>query len=165
MANETLTLLVKSVTFETADIRLFDLRASDRKPLPAFTAGSHIDCHLSNGMVRSYSIANSETDHRRYLIGVAKDKKSRGGSIHMHKTLMAGDLIVTSAPKNNFPLDESEHPTILIAGGIGITPIMSMAHRLHSLGRPWQLYFATRSRTMLTVKSDSRAFSPTIIPS
>jgi ferredoxin-NADP reductase len=159
MANGKLNLLVKSVTDETPDIRLFDLRSPDGSQLPKFTAGAHIDLHLSNGLIRSYSIVNGEHDRSRYLIGVARDKKSRGGSAYIHNTLMAGDGIYTSLPKNNFLLDENEHDNILIAGGIGITPIMSMLHRLQFLGRRWDLYFATRSKHLTPFLRDLAKYS------
>ena len=146
-SSETFQVRVKSVTWEADGIVSFDLRPMPpRKDLPAFSAGSHIDVHLPNGTIRSYSLLNSQDERHRYVIGVNRDASSRGGSRFMHETLRAGDALAISAPRNNFELDESAAHTVLIAGGIGITPLMSMIERLRALGRPWQLYYAARTR-------------------
>ena len=146
-SSETFQVRVKSVTWEADGIVSFDLRPMPpRKDLPAFSAGSHIDVHLPNGTIRSYSLLNSQDERHRYVIGVNRDASSRGGSRFMHETLRAGDALAISAPRNNFELDESAPHTVLIAGGIGITPLMSMIERLRALGRPWQLYYAARTR-------------------
>ena len=80
------------------------------------------------------------------MIGVNKDPASRGGSRYMHETLRAGDALAISAPRNNFALDESAAHSVLIAGGIGITPLMGMIERLRALGKPWRLHYAARTR-------------------
>ncbi len=144
-ADDKLILLVKSVTYETPDVRTYELRRPDGGLLPPFTAGAHVDLHLKNGLIRSYSILSDQDDRTQYRIGVAKDRKSRGGSTHIHDTVQVGDLVEVGSPRNNFPLSEAEHDNILIAGGIGVTPLLSMARRLESLGRPWALYVANRS--------------------
>lgn len=154
MAGDRLRLLVKSVTYETADTRVYDLRSPDGNELPSFTAGAHIDLHLGNGLIRSYSILSSQDDRTRYRIGVARDRKSRGGSTHIHDTFQVGDLVELSAPRNNFPVDEGEHDSVLIAGGIGVTPMISMLQRLESLGRNWTLYVASRSASALPFREE-----------
>jgi vanillate O-demethylase ferredoxin subunit len=144
---ETFQVRVKSVTWEADGIVSFELRPMPpRKELPAFTAGAHIDVHLPNGTIRSYSLLNSQDERHRYVIGVNKDAASRGGSRYIHETLRAGDALAISAPRNNFRLDESAPHTVLVAGGIGITPLMSMLARLRALKKPWQLYYAARTR-------------------
>jgi len=144
---ETLQVRVRSITWEAEGILSFDLRPMPpRHELPPFTAGSHIDVHLPNGMIRSYSLLGSQDERQRYLIGVNKDADSRGGSRYMHETLRAGDALTISAPRNNFALDESAPHSVFIAGGIGITPLWSMVRRLHALGRPWHLHYAARTR-------------------
>jgi len=144
---ETIQVRVKAVTWEAEGVLGFELRPMPpRKELPAFSAGSHIDLHLPNGSIRSYSLLNSQSERHRYLIGVNKDAASRGGSRYMHETLRAGDTLAISAPRNNFALDESAAHTVLIAGGIGITPLMGMIERLRALGKPWRLHYAARTR-------------------
>lgn len=142
----TLSLLVKSITFEAEDVISLDLRPAESAPLPGFTAGSHIDLSLGNGLSRSYSLANPQTETHRYVVGVQRDAASRGGSHFVHEAVRVGQVIEASEPRNNFPLVEDAAETILIAGGIGITPLWCMAQRLQALGRNWRLYYAVRSR-------------------
>ncbi|MBO9512537.1 MAG: oxidoreductase [Variovorax sp.] len=138
---------VRAVTYEADGILGFELvPMPPLKELPAFSAGSHIDLHLPNGLLRSYSLLNAPTERHRYLIGVNKDAKSRGGSRYMHEVLRSGDTLTISAPRNNFPLDESSPLNVFIAGGIGITPVMSMIARSQALGTPWRLHYAARTR-------------------
>lgn len=114
--------------------------------LPPADAGSHIDLHLANGLVRQYSLVIGNAASSRYEIAVKLDERSRGGSSLIHASLRVGDRVQISAPRNHFPLDETAPRAVLVAGGIGITPIYSMLHRLRSLGRRWQLFYACRSR-------------------
>lgn len=138
---------IKAVIREAEGINSYDLRPRlGRKPLPAFTAGAHVDVHLPNGQVRSYSLSNPDTETHRYVITVANDPNSRGGSRYMHETLKAGDAFSISPPRNNFPLDETAEHSLFIAGGIGVTPLWCMAQRLQSLGRSWQLIYCARTR-------------------
>jgi vanillate O-demethylase ferredoxin subunit len=80
------------------------------------------------------------------VIGVNKDAQSRGGSRYMHETLRAGDTLTIGLPRNNFPLDEAAPLSVFIAGGIGITPLRSMIRRMQTLGKPWRLHYAARTR-------------------
>lgn len=108
------------------------------------TPGAHIDLHLPNGLVRQYSLTNpcaSET----LDVAVNLDAQSRGGSACVHADLKPGDRIQIGSPRNNFPLDETASHSIFIAGGIGITPIFAMVHRLAELGHPWTLFHCTRT--------------------
>jgi vanillate O-demethylase ferredoxin subunit len=138
---------VKSISWEAEGILAFDLRPEPPlRILPAFTAGAHIDLHLPNGLIRSYSLLNAPHEPHRYVIGVNRDAQSRGGSRYLHETLRPGDVLTISPPRNNFPLDDSASLAVLVAGGIGITPILGMIHRLRKLGRPWRLHYAARTR-------------------
>lgn len=139
-------LLVTSVHAETPDIVSYELRTADGADLPAFTAGSHIDVELPNGMIRSYSLINSQAERHRYVIAVQKDRASRGGSRWIYDNLRTGNGVVVSALRNNFPLDETARKSIFIAGGIGITPILSMSRRLTSIGLDWELIYCCRTR-------------------
>jgi ferredoxin-NADP reductase len=115
--------------------------------LPAFEAGAHIDLHLPGGLVRSYSLANDSRERHRYLLGILKDKASRGGSRCVHEQLRVGMPLTISPPRNNFPLHEEADHSVLIAGGIGMTPILCMAQRLQALGRSFEVIYLARSRT------------------
>ncbi|MSP98522.1 MAG: oxidoreductase [Betaproteobacteria bacterium] len=145
--SNTIEVRLNSVTTEALGIVSYELvpvNAGDE--LPAFAAGAHVDVQLPGGMVRSYSLANSQRERNRYVIAVAKDANSRGGSKYMHESLHAGDLIRISKPKNNFLLAEAAAKSLFIAGGIGITPLWCMIQRLQELGRPWELYYCVRTR-------------------
>ncbi|WP_245335030.1 PDR/VanB family oxidoreductase [Bradyrhizobium mercantei] len=140
--------LVKSVTNEAEGINAWELRRPDGGELPLFTAGAHLDLHLSNGMVRSYSLCNSQRELDRYVVAINRDPQSRGGSKFIHDTLKAGDKIKVSEPRNNFPLVEDARHVVFVAGGIGITPIYAMIQRLEELGRSWEIHYSARVRAM-----------------
>jgi vanillate O-demethylase ferredoxin subunit len=145
-AQPPLLLRLAAITFGAEGIHLYELRAPDGAEMPRFTAGAHIDIGLPNGMVRQYSLCNPEAERHRYVIGVKRDPASRGGSRFMHEELRVGTLLRTSLPRNNFPLAESAAHSVLIAGGIGVTPIRSMVDRLQRLGRSWELHYAVQRR-------------------
>jgi vanillate O-demethylase ferredoxin subunit len=126
------------------DICAFELARVDGQVLPAFSAGAHIDVHLADGLVRQYSLCNDPRDTHRYVIGVLRDSRSRGGSIAMH-ALAEGSLLEISEPKNHFPLVQDAGHSILVAGGIGITPLLCMAERLAQVGASFELHYCTRS--------------------
>ncbi|CAN7321975.1 PDR/VanB family oxidoreductase [Massilia sp. LjRoot122] len=140
---------LQSVSHATRDIQVFEFVALDGAPLPATTPGAHVDIHLANGMTRSYSLLHADASPQRYLVGVKRDPNSRGGSRYMHEELRVGTTLALSQPRNHFPLREDVQHTVLIAGGIGITPILCMAERLEQLGASFELWYASRSRTDL----------------
>jgi len=142
-----LKLIVKSATLEAPDIHTYDLRALDGSELAPFTAGAHIDLTLPNGLIRSYSLINPQSERHRYVIGVQKDRATRGGSRWVHENLRPGVVVTINGPRNNFALNESAQKSIFIAGGIGITPIMSMTQRLNEIGREWELIYCSRKRS------------------
>jgi len=135
-----------AIRYEAEGISSFELCPLPGRSLPRFTAGAHVDLHLGNGQIRSYSLLNSQDEVNRYVIAVNKDPNSRGGSSFMHERLAVGNIVTCSGPRNNFPLFEDAPHSVLIAGGIGITPTLSMISRLQSLGRSWELHYAARSR-------------------
>ena len=141
----TLNAFVHTLKFEAQDILSLELRPLAGEEFPAFEAGSHIDLHLPNGIVRSYSLLNDCRERHRYVIGVLKDKASRGGSRAVHEQLRIAMQLQISEPRNNFKLTETAEHSVLVAGGIGITPILSMMRRLLSQGRTdFKLYYCTR---------------------
>ncbi|MFQ3459316.1 PDR/VanB family oxidoreductase [Bradyrhizobium sp. UFLA01-814] len=138
--------LVKRIGYEAERIHSYELIARTGSKLAPFTAGSHIDLHLPNGMIRSYSLVNDQCERHRYVIAVNKDAESRGGSSFVHDAVRVGDIIAISGPRNNFALQEEAEHSVLIAGGIGITPLLSMIRRLEALGCRWDLFYAARTR-------------------
>jgi vanillate O-demethylase ferredoxin subunit len=144
--DEPLRLRLHRITYAAAGINLFEFRSPDGVPLPAFTAGAHVDLHLPNGLTRQYSLCNSQDERDRYVVGVKKDAGSRGGSRCVHEQLRAGMIVPVGAPRNNFALHEDAPHSLLIAGGIGITPIASMVSRLRARGLAWELHYSARRR-------------------
>lgn len=146
MASELLRLRVERIRDEAALIRSFLLVDPQGASLPGFSPGAHVDLHLANGLVRSYSLLNQPGSGKAYEIAVARDAHTRGGSAFLFASVRTGDLIDVTPPRNHFALDESASHSVFIAGGIGITPILSMVHRMSSLGANWSLYYAGRTR-------------------
>jgi vanillate O-demethylase ferredoxin subunit len=127
-----------------AGIASFELADPNEAPLPAFTAGAHIDVFVGNGLVRQYSLCNDPSETFRYLICVLRDPKTRGGSSAMHE-LGEGAVLEVSEPRNHFSLDPTARHSILLAGGIGVTPILSMALWLARQGASFEVHYCTRS--------------------
>ena len=122
-----------------------ELRAADdAAALPPFSAGAHIDVFLPAGLTRSYSLCNSPHEHGRYELGILLDPASRGGSRSAHADLQPGRAIEISAPRNHFGLVPAPH-SLLLAGGIGITPLLSMAEQLARSEASFELHHCTRS--------------------
>ena len=136
---------VVSKRVEAADICTFELADPMGNPLPGFSAGSHIDVHIGNGLVRQYSLCNDPRETHRYLIGVLRVPASRGGSASMHDDVQEGDMLEIGEPRNHFQLAHGARRSILLAGGIGITPILCMAERLANIGADFELHYCTRS--------------------
>ncbi len=144
-AGERIALLVSDVVAEARDVLLVELRDPAGKELPPFEPGAHLEIDLPNGMVRHYSLVNDSRERDRYVIGVGRAAAGRGGSEFVHRSLRQGVVLRSSPPRNNFRLDPSAGRFLFIAGGIGITPIMSMLRACEAAGRPWRLVYAVRS--------------------
>lgn len=136
---------IVSLTPVALDTASFELVAADGSELPPFDAGSHIDVHVGEGLVRQYSLANDPAERGRYVIAVKRESGGRGGSVFMHDRLSVGDDVLVGGPRNNFPLQPETREARLVAGGIGITPIMSMIATLERNACPWQLDYFARS--------------------
>lgn len=139
-----ITVRVAACRQEALDILSFELVRPDGGPLPAFSAGSHIEVHLPDGLVRQYSLCNHPQESHRYQIGVLRDAASRGGSHAMHE-LSEGVELQISEPRNLFPLVHEAKRSLLFAGGIGITPILCMAERLAHMGAEFELHYCAGS--------------------
>jgi len=112
--------------------------------LPAWTAGAHLELLLPSGRTRHYSLAGDPDDRSSYLVAVLREEHGRGGSIEIHDALRVGSLVKVRGPRNNFALADAQD-YVLIAGGIGITPILPIARQLRGR-RPWRLFYGGRSR-------------------
>lgn len=143
----TLRVRVRSMMRQTPQILTVVLESLERQALPPFEPGAHIDLRLGTGLARSYSIVGHAGHPSRYEIAVALDAQSRGGSRHVHEKLRVGDEIDISSPRNLFELAKNAPQSVLIAGGIGITPLWAMVQALEQRGQPWTLCYAARSRT------------------
>lgn len=141
---ESLAVRVVRKVQEAQDIASFELARTDDAPLPAFSAGSHIDVQVPGGLTRQYSLCNDSGEQHRYRIAVLRDPASRGGSSGMHDRVHEGDLLHISEPRNHFPLHHARR-SLLFAGGIGVTPLLCMAQRLATIGADFELHYCTRS--------------------
>lgn len=130
---------------EAANICGIELGPAGSESLPPFTAGAHIDVVTPGGATRQYSLCNAPREKNRYEIGVLRAQDSRGGSESMHEALSPGTMLEISPPRNHFPLRPGAHKSVLVAGGIGITPHLSMAEQLCDDGAPFEIHYASRS--------------------
>ena len=127
------------------DIVELELVDAQGGTLPPFEAGAHVDVMVAPGLVRQYSLCGDPAERHRYRLGVLRDPASRGGSQELHRAFQVGSVVHIGRPRNNFPLAAHASAAVLLAGGIGITPLLSMAHALHAAGRPFALHYCTRS--------------------
>tara|TARA_B100000470_G_scaffold98902_1_gene76348 strand:+ start:170 stop:1111 length:942 start_codon:yes stop_codon:yes gene_type:complete len=151
-------MLVSSIHDEAKHIKTFELVDPESAELQAFSAGSHIEIELPDNIRRHYSLCNDPSETHRYLIAVLQEKESRGGSQSLHYGVKEGDLLEVSIPKNNFPLDQRGMHFILIAGGIGITPLLSMAYKLKTLRKSFELHMCARSHEYAPFKKELEGF-------
>lgn len=150
MSKSNLSAMVRTLRFEATGIMSIELvpaavGGASAQTFPDFTPGAHIDLHLPSGLVRSYSLVNAPGETNRYVLGILADPKSRGGSRFIHDNFRVGMTLDISAPRNHFELDENTAHTVLVAGGIGVTPILCMYRRLRSLGRSVKLLYCART--------------------
>jgi vanillate O-demethylase ferredoxin subunit len=133
--------VVAKKNLEASNLLSFELVDPEGSELPAFSAGSHIDVTLPGGLVRQYSLCNSETDRHRYIIGVWKDPNSRGGSTLMHNGVMEGDVLQVGLPRNRFRVPRHIKRALLFARGVGVTPILSIADHLKAHDIPFAFHY------------------------
>lgn len=139
-----LVLRVKDIRQLTADIKLFEFVAAEGE-LPPFEAGAHIDIVTVSGLRRSYSLANDPVERGRYVTAVLREPAGGGGSKWMHEGVKVGDILKAIGPVNNFPLQADAKRHLLIAGGIGITPLLAMGYQLRRTGGGYRLYYCTKA--------------------
>jgi ferredoxin-NADP reductase len=143
---------VRSIVNEAIGINCFELVDAHGRELPAFEAGAHIDVMIPGNFVRQYSLCNDPRERFRYVIGVLKLDDGRGGSKAMHTSIRTGDSITISRPRNNFSLIESANRHLLIAGGIGVTPMMAMVEKLKSTDANFTMHYCARSPERMAFK-------------
>jgi ferredoxin-NADP reductase len=133
---------VAAMRLESPDVVSMELHHVEGRALPLASPGSHVDVRLSNGITRPYSVVSG--DEGFYVLAVKREAGSQGGSAYVHDRLRVGDVIQVSSPRNQFALADHAGPSLLVAGGIGITPLLPMARALAREGRPWRLHYSTR---------------------
>lgn len=141
-----MTVQVQSKRLEAQGVVGFTLVDPQGRELPVFSAGSHIDVQPESGLLRQYSLCNQPGSTDGYQIAVLREAQSRGGSQAMHERVEEGDLIQISAPRNHFELAPNAERSLLLAGGIGITPILAMAQQLHADHADFELHYSARSQ-------------------
>lgn len=159
MANE-LMLKIVAIKAEAKDVLSFELADPLRQDLPSFTPGAHVEIHLPNGLTRHYSLCNDPCETNRYVIGVGLSIQSRGGSKLMHGLMRVDDTIRVSPPRNHFPLVTSAQRYDFIAGGIGITPILSMVKWCQAHQKDWHLHYLARNRLRAAFYEELQELAP-----
>ena len=142
--NSRLTVRVDRIRSEAESVRSFVLTHSSGSELPEYDPGSHIEIYLDNGLIRHYSLCGVPTDQKQYLIAVLRDQTSSGGSKYMHENVNEGDILEISYPRNHFRLSSAAERHLLIAGGIGVTPILSMTYALAELRKSFLLHYCAK---------------------
>ncbi|HEY5412298.1 MAG TPA: PDR/VanB family oxidoreductase [Caulobacteraceae bacterium] len=151
-----------AIRYAAQDTNLYEFAAGDGRPLPAYEPGAHIDLHLPDGAMRQYSLARPYRADQGYLVGVKLDAKTRGGSKWLHEAARVGSMFEVGGPRNNFPLQEDAPHTVLIAGGIGITPIWCMAQKLEEIGASFDLHYAVRDRADAAFLAELERLAPRV---
>lgn len=140
-----LKLKVSDIRDLTPEIKSFVFEASEGGDLPSWQAGAHVDFLLENGLRRSYSLANDPSETGAYRTAILREANGGGGSTWMHDNVSVGDILTTTSPANNFPLSENAKKHVLLAGGIGITPLLAMGYVLKARGENFVLHYCSKS--------------------
>ncbi len=140
---------VAAVRDVAIDVRAYDLVAEVGESLPPFEAGAHIDVEIDTGIVRPYSLCGDPADRGRYVIAVKREPTGRGASLRLHHEIAMGDRLRVRVPRNEFRLDPNAEEYTLVAGGIGVTPLLAMAYELHAKGIPFVLHVVGREPSRL----------------
>ena len=141
-----LQVVVSRVEIMAPGITKYEFRAPDGSDLPPWSAGSHLDIVVAPEFLRQYSMSGDPADRSVYQVGVLREDDGRGGSALLHRIFTEGRRVFVSRPINHFPLEETAAGSLLMGAGIGVTPMIAMAHRLHAIGLPFELHYSIRSR-------------------
>lgn len=153
---------VHRLTSESDGVISMELRDPQRRDLPEWSAGAHLDVMLPNGLVRQYSLCSDPADRRSWRLAVLKEQAGRGGSEFIHEQLRPGTKIKVRGPKNNFELSSAEE-YVFLAGGIGITPIMPMLRLAAASGKLWKLIYLGRSRKNMAFLEELEAYGDNVV--
>ncbi|WP_146345711.1 reductive dehalogenase [Falsiphaeobacter marinintestinus] len=148
---------VSKVDRMSADVTKYEFTAWDGSPLPDWTAGAHLDVVVTPEYLRQYSMSGNPSDTCTYQIGVLREDEGRGGSKMLHRIFTEGRRVFISKPINHFELDETATKTFLMGGGIGVTPMIAFAHRLHALGHDFELHYSASRRADAGYVADLQA--------
>ncbi len=146
MDNELIDVVITSRVEQGTGVAVFELTRENGEALPEFSAGAHIDVHCADDLVRQYSLCNDPASSEMYRIGVLNDPNSRGGSVKIHAEFAEQQTIKISAPRNHFPLNKAGDKSILVGGGIGITPMIAMAYELVGMQKDFELHYCLRTK-------------------
>ncbi|MGS0742398.1 PDR/VanB family oxidoreductase [Glaciimonas sp. GG7] len=152
-----LSLLVRQIRFEAIGIHSFELVHPAGEMLPVVRAGAHLDIALEGDIRRQYSLCNDPAERHRYVIAVLREEVGRGGSRLMHESLRVQDVVSVSYPRNNFGLVSGARKHILLAGGIGVTPLKAMAHDLESAGEEYELHYCAKGEAHAAFRDEFAA--------
>lgn len=141
-----LSLRVSGRVQEALDVCSLELSDPSGADLPPFQAGAHLDVYLPSGISRQYSICSDPGERGHYRIAVLRESASRGGSSQVHESVHAGTELQVSLPRNHFTLVADAKRSVLLAGGIGVTPLLSMAYALSARGQDFALHYCAKSR-------------------
>jgi ferredoxin-NADP reductase len=139
-------------------IVIYEFQPVSGEPLPPWQAGAHLDVVVAPEFLRQYSMSGDPADRSKYQIAVLREDEGRGGSKLMHRIFAEGRRVFISHPINHFPLDPAATKSILMGGGIGITPMIAMAHELHAKGADFELHYSGRSRETMSFMNEIMTF-------
>lgn len=162
IVEETFRAAIREIRAEADGIKSFEVERTDGAPFPSWAPGAHLDITLAPGLSRQYSLCEGSDDGRRLRFAVLREPSSRGGSILLHDRLAVGDEIAIAALRNNFPLVDAER-YLLVAGGIGVTPILAMARLLEGGGKDWRLLYGGRTRASMAFLDDLEPFGDKVM--
>ncbi len=159
MASPVIQVVLSKAESMTADVHKYEFRTVNGELLPEWSAGAHLDIVVAPEFLRQYSMSGDPADRSVYQIGVLREDEGRGGSLLIHRIFSEGRTLFISKPINHFPVYEEASYSFLMGGGIGITPMIAMAHRLHTLGKPFELHYSGRSRSTMAYLEDLGSFA------
>ena len=142
-----LPVVISAADAMSPDVTKYEFRSPDGADLPEWTAGAHLDIVVAPEFLRQYSMSGDPADRSKYQIGVLREDEGRGGSALLHRIFAEGRRIFISKPINHFPLDDTASKSFLMGGGIGITPMIAMAHELYAQGRAFEVHYSVSSRS------------------
>ena len=139
-----LKLMVVEIAQLTPSIKKLVFASANDSALPVWEAGAHLLFELPNGLHNAYSLANNPAERGRYVTAILRESGGKGGSVYMHDDIKVGDVLKVTGPQNNFPIDKNAKKHLLIAGGIGITPLLAMGYRLAEMKADYHLHYCSK---------------------